>query len=124
MRWPRVRFSLRMLLLTAPLIGAALYRVQLPTWQAERFVTAVNRRDFVVAEQCCRDSENAFPGSWRQHAHFEPRASLQPRTWSDLAHGERQIVIGIHYGDGNGIAGASVQCQATRQGIALGMALP
>lgn len=124
MRWLKVRFSLRMLLLLVPLVGAALYWAQTPTREAERFVSAVNRRDFDAAEQYCRDPADAFPGSWKQHTYFEPKASLQPRTWSDLAQGERQIVIGVHYGDGGGIAHCTVECQATRKGITIGMAIP
>lgn len=124
MRWFKVRYSLRMLLLLVPLVGTALYWVQTPTWQAERFVTAVNRRNFDAAEQLCRDPADAFPGSWRQQTYFEPKASLKPRAWSDLAQGERQIVIGVHYGDGGGIASCTVECQATRKGITIGMAFP
>jgi hypothetical protein len=121
---PRWRFSLRFLLLAAALVPVGVYWLALPTIYAQRFSAALSRRDFAAAEALCIDHKRAFPGNWKEHSYFEPRAIVKHLTLADLWAGERRLFVGIAYGDDSGIASASVECTATRHGIEIGMALP
>jgi hypothetical protein len=124
MRRPSLRFSLRLLLLAAALVPVGIYWLALPTLNAQRFVEAVNARNFPAAERLCADRKEKFPGSWTTHAHFQPRANLAPLSWADFRSGQRQVYIAISYGDGSGVASCGQECIATRRGIELGMLAP
>ena len=124
MRLPRLRYSLRVLLVLSAVVPLAVYWLALPTLNAQRFVAAIAARDYATAEALCLSADDKFPGDWTRHAHFNPQAGISPLTWSDLRRGERQLSVGIAYGDGGGIASCSLECTATRRGIELGMMAP
>jgi hypothetical protein len=124
MRRPALRFSLRWLLVASALIPVGIYWLALPTLYAQRYAAAINRGDWTAAEKLCVDPQRSFPGDWPQHKAFEPRASLQPVTWQDVRSGQRQVVVGISYGDGSGLASCGVEIAATRHGIEVGMFMP
>lgn len=121
---PRWRFSLRFFLLAAALVPVAVYWFALPTIYAQRFSSALARGDYAAAEALCIGEERPFPGTWRKHSYFEPRAIVKHLTLADLWAGQRRLFVGIAYGDNSGIASASLECTATRHGIEIGMALP
>lgn len=120
---PRWRFSLRFLLLAAAIVPVVVYWFALPTLYAQRFSAAVSRRDFAAAEALCL-GDKPFPGRWKEHSYFEPRAIVKHLTLADLWAGKRELFVGIAYGDNSGIASAGLECTATRHGIEIGMALP
>jgi len=96
----------------------------LPTLNAQRFAAAVNAGDYPAAEQLCLDRERPFPGTWKKHRTFQPKATVKSLSLSDLRRGKRQLFVGIAYGDGDGLATCGVECTATKQGIEIGMSLP
>jgi hypothetical protein len=118
------RFSLRFLLLATALTPLAAYWFALPTLYAQRFTAAVSSGDYEAAERLCLDREKAFPGHWKKHSTFQPRPFLKDLTWKDLWSGQRQLSVGIAYGDGHGLASCGLECTATRHGIEIGMAFP
>jgi hypothetical protein len=118
------RFSLRYLLLASALIPIAIYWFALPTIYAQQFSAAVASGDYPTAERLCVDRAKPFPGTWKEHKTFEPRAFVKEPTWKDFWSGERQLFVAIAYGDGSGLASCGVECKATRRGIEIGMALP
>lgn len=124
MRRPALRFSLRWLLVASALIPAGLYWLALPTLYAQRYAAAINRGDWAAADKLCIDPRESFPGDWPQHKTFQPRASLRPATWQDVRSGQRQLMVGINYGDGDGLASCGVEAIATRHGIEVGMFIP
>ncbi len=125
MRRLGLRFSLRWLLVASALIPAGIYWLALPTLYAQRYAAALNRGDYPAADALCIDPQRGFPDDWpRQHKTFHPRASLLPATWQDVRSGQRQVVVGINYGDGNGLASCGVEITATRRGIEVGRFMP
>jgi hypothetical protein len=121
---PRLKFSLRWLLLASALFPAGLYWLALPTLNAQRYAAAINRGDFAAADKLCLDPERRFPGDWTKHTTFEPRARLKPASWQDWRSGRRELYVAISYGDGGGIASCGVELEATRNGIEVGMFAP
>jgi hypothetical protein len=118
------RYSLRWLLLASALLPAVLYWLWLPTLNAQQFAAAVNSGNYAAAERLCVQPGDQFPGSWRRHKTCQPRASVKPATWGEFAAGTRQLVVAVNYGDGHGLASCGLECQATRRGIEIGMAMP
>jgi hypothetical protein len=120
----RLRFSLRVMLIAIALVALVAYWLAMPTLNAQRFVAAINARDWPTADRLCVGGEK-FPGDWPStNVTFNPHASLGELTLAGLLHGERDIMVSIDYGDGKGIIGCGMTCQATRQGIVPGMAFP
>jgi len=119
-----LRYSLRFFLLATALLPPAAYWFALPTLYAQRFAAAVTSGDYAAAEGLCIDRNDPFPGRWRKHQTFQPRPFVKDLTLSDLWSGRRELVVGIAYGDRDGLASCGVECTATRRGIEIGMALP
>lgn len=124
MRRPALRYSLRAFLVASALIPVALYWFALPTLNAQRYAAAINSADYSAADKLCLDPSRKFPGDWTAHATFHPRATVAPLTWEDVKMGERQLYVGISYGDGQGLASCGLECRATRRGIKPGMFAP
>jgi hypothetical protein len=120
----RLRYSLRFLWIAVTLASVLLVWVLLPTYYARRFVAAIQAKNYAAAESLCRDQTDPFPGDWKRHKHFEPKAGLAPISWGGLWNGRRQMFVVISYGDNDGIASCGVECRATRRGIEIGMAVP
>jgi hypothetical protein len=120
----RLRYSLRALLIVVTLICLGIGWLALPSLKARAFVAAMSKKDSAAAERLFSNKHDVFPGDWKKHDHFEPRAILKPLTWHDVVHRERQIVVPVAYGDGSGIASCTVEIKATADGLELGMALP
>lgn len=120
----RLRYSLRRLLVAVTLAGTVGYWAVLPMLNAQRFASAINRGDYAAAEQLCVNTEHTFPGKWKEHAYFQPRASVGSWSWRNLVQGEHGVYISIHYGDGNGIGSCGQYCVATRSGIVETMCAP
>ena len=118
------RYSLRAFLVVSALVPLAAYWLALPTLNAQRFVAAIDARDYSAAEALCVTGKDKFPDSWTKHEHFEPRAGLSPLTWEDVKRGERRLFVGIAYGDGHGLVSCGLECTATRRGIEPAMLLP
>ncbi|MFO0896101.1 MAG: hypothetical protein U0836_01625 [Pirellulales bacterium] len=122
----RVHYSLRTLMLLIALGAAALWgaeRMQRPSLRAQRFAAALNSKDFAAAETLCGDQAK-FPGDWKRHVHFEPRAHVGDWTWRDYWQGRRPMYVAISYGDGQGMASCGLECIATASGIEQGMMAP
>lgn len=120
----RFCYSLRALLIVVTLSGLAIGWLALPTIRARAFVSAMKQKDYASAERLFINQQEVFPGRWKEHQHFDPRVHLSPLTWHDLVHRERNLVVGVSYGDGDGIASCSVEIKATANGLEKGMALP
>ncbi len=120
----RLRYSLRTLLIAVTLVCLGVGWLALPTLRARAFVSAMAKKDYAAAERLFISRKEAFPGGWKNHQHFEPRVILKALTWHDLVHRERNLVVGVSYGDGSGIASCSVEIKATADGLEKGMALP
>jgi hypothetical protein len=118
------RYSLRALLVVSAVVPVAVYWLALPTLNARRYVAAMAARDFAAADALCVSAKDSFPGDWTRHATFEPKAGMKPLTWHELWRGERQLYVGITYGDGSGLASCGLECTATRRGIEPGMMFP
>jgi hypothetical protein len=122
----RIHYSLRTLMLFTALGAGLLWaaeRVQRPSLRAQRFAAAINSRDFAAAEALCGDGA-PFPGHWKHHVHFEPRAHLGDWSWQDAWHGRRPLYVAISYGDGQGVASCGLECVATAKGIEQEMMAP
>jgi|GEM_PF-5262723 len=124
MKIPGFRFSLRFLLLACALVPLAAYWFALPTLYAQRFAAAVAGGDYAAAERLCINRKHVFPGDWKKHRTFQPRANIHDLSLGDLWSGKRELFVAIAYGDGDGLASCGVECTATRHGIEIGMALP
>ena len=120
----RLRYSLRALFVFVTLVCLGIGWLALPTIRARQFVAAIERKDYVAAERLFVQQEDAFPGSFQQHQHFEPRVSLKHLTWHDLVNRERNLYVAVTYGDGQGIAGCGVEIKATASGLEVGMMAP
>ena len=118
------RYSLRALLVAVTLFCVALGWLALPTLKALAFAAAMAKRDYSAAEKLFVNQKETFPGNWKRHQQFEPRVIVKPLTWHDLVNRERNIVVGVSYGDGGGIASCAVEIKATANGLEKGMALP
>ena len=120
----RFRYSLRALLIVVTVVGLAIGWLALPTLKARAFVSAMSHKDYAAAERLFTNQQEGFPGRWKEHQYFEPRVILEPLTWRDLISRERQLVVGVAYGDRSGIASCSVEIKATPAGLEQGMAIP
>lgn len=120
----RPRYSLRALLIFVTLFCLAIGWLALPTLRARQFMAAMSQKDYAAAEQLFAREKDVFPGSFKDHQHFEPRVVLQPLTWHDLVNRERNLFVGISYGDGSGIATCGVEIKATADGLEVGMMAP
>jgi hypothetical protein len=120
----RLRYSLRALFVFVTLVCLGVGWLALPTIRAQQFVAAIERKDYAAAERLFAEQEDTFPGSFKQHQHFEPRVSLKPLTWHDLVHRERNLYVAVTYGDGTGIAGCGVEVRSTASGLEVGMMAP
>lgn len=76
------------------------------------------------AEKLFPNQRDVFPGSFKEHRYFEPSVHFKPLTWNDLIQRERNLFVGISYGDGSGIAMCSVEIKATADGLEVGMMAP
>jgi VanZ family protein len=117
-------YSLKALFAVATLAAVICYWLVLPTVNAQRFAAAMHHRDYAVAESLFVSPAKVFPGSFKQHRHFEPRVGIEPMTWNDFWKGERRIGVGISYGDGDGIASCAAEIRARRAGLELVMVVP
>jgi hypothetical protein len=124
MRRSVLRYSLRSLLVLTAVSAVVVYWLILPTLNARRFTAAINSGQYEVAERLCVEPADVFPGTWKDHQTFEPKAGIQPLSWEDFRGGQRRMFVGIAYGDGGGIASCSLECSATRQGVEIGMFMP
>ena len=120
----RFRYSLRALLIVVTLIGLAIGWLALPTLKARAFIAAMSNKDYPAAENLFTNQQEVFPGRWKEHSYFEPRVILRSLTWRDLVSRQRQLVVGVAYGDGSGIASCTVEIKATANGLEKGMAVP
>lgn len=124
MRRLSFRYSLRTLLIVVTATALAIGWLALPTLRASQFMAAMERKDYAAAEKLFVNQRDPFPGSWKEHKVFQPRALLKPLSWDQLWRRERQLVVAVSYGDGGGIASCTVEIKATADGLEQGMAIP
>jgi hypothetical protein len=124
MRRLSFRYSLRTLLLVITASALALGWLGLPTFRARQFLAAMERQDYAAAERLFVDQRDPFPGTWKEHEIFQPRAFLRPPSWDQLWRRERQLAVAVSYGDGGGIASCTVEIKATAVGLEQGMSIP
>jgi hypothetical protein len=99
----RPRFSVRLLLVIVALLAAACYVLLVrPSVIAARFVTAVNNRDYRLAESLLKPK---FPTGVNLVAHYtapspNPQiktvliyAEVMPREWSDIWLFQRRVIF-------------------------------
>ena len=124
MRRLSFRYSLRTLLVVVTVVGLVIGWLVLPTLRASQFMAALERQDYATAERLFVNQRDPFPGPWKEHQTFQPRAFLRPLSWGQLWRRERQLVVAVTYGDGGGIASCTVEIKATADGLETGMAMP
>jgi hypothetical protein len=97
----RPRFSLRTLLILTALAATACWWVTPPTVVANRFLRAMQARDFAAADQFFSDPSNAVQSRIREVVGNWPLMStesmLVKATWADWLTGRRTIHFGIRY---------------------------
>lgn len=92
----RPRFSLRLILVVVAVVAGVLYfGCVRPTMVAQRFVTAVIRRDYAAASQLAGEErwqsvvqQNGMRADWVY-------AELVPREWADWWRCERHIILRV-----------------------------
>jgi len=96
---PRFRFSLKALFVAATLAAAFCYWLMLPTFNAQRFVRAVEASDFAVADRFFHDPKDRILESYnKQFWKFEFRTTLEPFSTTQLLRRERLVHFSIAYG--------------------------
>jgi VanZ family protein len=115
--WPR--YSLRLVFLAMAAAALVCYWLMLPTMNAQRFVRALQQREYATAESLFMASSKEFPGEFKKFAfaEFEPR--LLPLTWSELWKGERRVLVTINYGNEGATARGGAGIFAYRRGLAM-----
>jgi VanZ family protein len=119
-----IRFSLKAMFIVTAVVAAVCYWLLLPSINAQRFAAAIRSGDYAAAERLFARGEEAFPGSWKEHEYFDANVSMRPISRRELLHGERQISVGIAYGDAHGRATCAGQFRATRSGLEVVMFVP
>jgi hypothetical protein len=120
----RIRYSLRALLIFVTLVALTIGLLALPTLRAQQFVAAMEEKQYAAAEKLFANQKDVFPGSFKEHRHFEPRVNLKPLSWQNLVRRERHLFVAVSYGDGSGIASCGVEIKATADGLEVGMMAP
>jgi len=120
--WPR--YSLKSLLVAMTITALVCYWMLLPTMNAQRFVRALQEKDYGTAESQFRSEELAFPGTFKSYDRFVANAIIAPLTWDDLWKGERRIKVAIDYGNDGGLIGCAADITAYRDGLKLGPIVP
>lgn len=118
-RRPWYRFSLKTTFILMTLAAVLLYWMVLPTVHAQRFVLAIQSKDYAAAETLFVSGSETFPGSFKEYQVCEPHADLDSMSWSDFWHGRRRINGGIRYGDADGQALCGAAIIAQRRGLKL-----
>jgi hypothetical protein len=92
----RLRFSTRSLLLAVIFLALACYFAFVrPTVLAQKFLDAVNAKDFRQADSLCGDSnENYFIHCMQKSESYDVvDAKLFPRRWSDLCKLQQRLSV-------------------------------
>jgi hypothetical protein len=94
----RLRYSLRTLLIVMAILALFCTWLVVPTLTANRFLSAVETREYLVADNYFRNPDDRF---LNQHSEerwaFQTSAELEPWTVGQLLHGKRRIVMHLHY---------------------------
>jgi hypothetical protein len=97
----RFRFRLRTLLALTALVAAACWWVTRPTVVANRFLRAMEARDYGAADQLFSDPSDAVQSRIREAVGNWPLMStecvLAKATWADWLAGRRTIHFDIRY---------------------------
>ena len=113
----RIRFSLRALLVAVAFAAVLCWWLMIPTYNAKKYVDAINVGDFEVADQMCSDSESRFPAFFFPNGDYETfhyRATIKPVSWQNIWNGTRDITTDFH----------ACSITATRNGIDVEIWLP
>jgi hypothetical protein len=126
MKLPRPRFSLRLFLLFVSATSAAFYWWFVrPTVIAQRFVAAVEAKDFSRAESFCSESNCEFLTPHISDARStEVAVKILPRRWSDIYHGRRLMSLRVVPGEPRPGTNDFVGCQANLVATASGLQPP
>jgi hypothetical protein len=95
----RIQFSLRVLFFAIGLLAMSFWWFTLPTYQANRYVHAINSDQFEIADRMCSNPQSRFPGFFfpnGDYKSFHCRAELQPLSWQNLWRGTRDITTDFH----------------------------
>lgn len=106
----RFRIPLRAFFLLIAVMAVLAWWLMLPTYNANRYVHAINSREFDVADQMCSDPATRFPGFFHpdgDYAMFRCRAQVEPLTWQNVWSGTRDITTDFN----------ACSITATRSGI-------
>jgi hypothetical protein len=121
-RW--FHFSLKTLFVLMTLTAVACNWFMLPTIHAQRFIVALQRKDYATAESLFVSETNTFPGNYKNYDHFNPQASLAPLTWTDFWNGERRIGVGITFGNDGWLMDNGGDITARRRGLDIELMVP
>jgi VanZ family protein len=116
-RWRR--YSLKTLFIAMTVIAVVCYWLMLPTMNAQRFVRAIQQRDYATAESLFIASSDKFPGDYKRSDILETEPRIYSLTWSALWNGERRILVTTRSGDKQGTIRFGATILAYRQGLAL-----
>ena len=118
MRWLKVRFSLRTLLVALAVVPAIAYWFGLPTLNAYRYSTALDRGDFAAAARLCTDQREPTPGKERDWLSFGASVRIETGTLSDWIWGRRRMTYFWRAHMGSMVMSfVGRECVATRRGI-------
>jgi hypothetical protein len=115
----RLRFSLRLAFVVLTLSAIALYWwIARPTIVANRFVAAVQKRDYEAARSLLVDKNiSVFEFGPKPFASLDMAyAEVFPRDWSDLFHCRRRLIFRLGYQ--TNVDGRHVESTSDAEGVA------
>jgi len=104
----RPRFSVRVLLVAVALLAVACYQLLVrPRVMAERFVAAVNKRDFTQAQTLLQHPDPRILNRFFTFSSVQIRsrrivsiyAEMLPREWRDIAACHRRVIFRVGFRD-------------------------
>jgi VanZ family protein len=112
--WPRTwpRYSLKTLFVAMTLVALTCYWMMLPTINAQRFVRAIQERDYAAADNLFIDENRFFEAAQTTEA-LGNNPILSPLTWRELWTGHRHISLPMNAEAG----GEYVHFLVNRQGV-------
>jgi hypothetical protein len=114
----RVRFSLKLLLLTIAFASLACYWLMLPTINAQRFIGAIELGDYKRADSYFRCERDRFLFKLNEkHWRFHARTELDPWSFGQLIRGHRVLRLYAAYGDAGPMISNGFTVIVTRAGL-------
>ena len=115
LKFLRIRFSIRTLIIASALVGVVSFWLTAPYINAHKFASALNERDFETAEQLFTSDEE-FPQSLTKE-HIALDAHVVRGLFAEFVMGRRYIDVRIIVGEEKYVKGGYVGFYATPFGV-------